>query len=196
MTIFGFNTDVRHEDIVYHVQSEARQGELLMQTLVFVKGQCIGKRVVSYANKAAEPGFSEEGIHELIKAQHKAVLGAINEGRLDSVLGTTQEIHDTDVEAGLSLKSFKAETNIRDAVITLCFQVTDSGAGVGGAEIVARAGTSSEARIIAGASADAQGNVEMQIPFDEDLRRELAITVQAIHEEKSATRRFRLRKNE
>ncbi len=196
MTIFGFNTDVRHDDTVYHVQSEARQGELLMQTLVFVKGQCIGKRVVSYANKAAEPGFSEDGIHELIKAQHKAVLGAISEGRLDSVMGTTQEIHDTDDEAGLSLKSFKAETNNADAGITLCFQVTDAGKGVSGAEVIVRAGISGDARIIAGASADAQGNVEMRIPFDEDLRRESAITVHATHEEKSATRRFRLRRNE
>src|SRR5258708_20280012 len=104
MTIFGFNTDVRHDDTVYHVQSEARQGELLMQTLVFVKGQCIGKRVVSYANNAAEPGFSEDGIHELIKAQPKAVLGAISEGRLDSVLGPTQQIPHTTDAAPLSLK--------------------------------------------------------------------------------------------
>ena len=48
--IFGFNTDIRHEDTVYHVQSEAREGEQLLQTQVFVQGRCIGKRAVSYAS--------------------------------------------------------------------------------------------------------------------------------------------------
>ena len=35
MTIFGFNTDVKLADVVYHVQSEARQQDLLLQTLIF-----------------------------------------------------------------------------------------------------------------------------------------------------------------
>ena len=26
--IFGFNTDIKHDDTVYHVQSEAREGEI------------------------------------------------------------------------------------------------------------------------------------------------------------------------
>ena len=52
--IFGFNTDVKHGDTVYHVQSEARENELLLQTQVFVRGRCIGKRATSYADKAAE----------------------------------------------------------------------------------------------------------------------------------------------
>ncbi|MFZ3266734.1 MAG: hypothetical protein WA172_22210 [Terriglobales bacterium] len=53
--IFGFNTDIRHDDIVYHVQSEAREGEQLLQTQVFVRGRCIGKRAISYAlGSAAE----------------------------------------------------------------------------------------------------------------------------------------------
>jgi len=58
MTIFGFNTDVKHADVVYHVQSEARQNDLLLQTLVFVKGQCVGKQTVSYAQRVSQPDFS------------------------------------------------------------------------------------------------------------------------------------------
>ena len=52
--IFGFNTDIRHEDTVYHVQSEAREGEQLLQTQVFVRGRCIGKRAIPYGSGAAE----------------------------------------------------------------------------------------------------------------------------------------------
>jgi hypothetical protein len=194
MTIFGFNTDVRHGETIYHVQSEARQAELLMQTMIFVKGQCVGKHVVSYANKAAEPGFSEEAIHELIKAQHKAVIGAISEGRIDSVLGTTQEIHDAG-DSGLSLKWTRAEPNSAEAIITMYFQVSDAGENVTGAQVVSLAGSAAEARILAEAVTDGDGNAEMRIPFDEELRREAAITVRATHNGKSATRRFKLRKD-
>ena len=194
MTIFGFNTDVRHGETIYHVQSEARQAELLMQTMVFVKGQCVGKRVVSYANKAAEPGFSEDAIHELIKAQHKAVIGAISEGRIDSVLGTTQEIQDAG-DSGLSLKWTRAEPNNAEASITMYFQVSDAGENVAGAQVVSLAGSAAEARVLAEAVTDAGGNAEMRIPFDEELRREAAITVRATHNGKSATRRFKLRKD-
>src|ERR1700722_19120603 len=53
--IFGFNTDIKHDGTVYHVQSEAREHELLLQTQVFVRGRCIGKHAVSYADKATAP---------------------------------------------------------------------------------------------------------------------------------------------
>lgn len=196
MTIFGFNTDVKYGDTVYHVQSEARQTELLMQTMVFVKGQCIGKRIVSYANKAAESGFSEQGIHELIKAQHKDVVNAISTGQVDSVLGTTQEIHDTGGDAGLSLKWTKAEPNAADSSITMHFQVTEAGSGVSGAQVVSLAGSAADTRVISEATTDAGGNAVMRIPVDDELRREAAITVRATQGDKSATRRFRLRKSD
>src|SRR5215831_15757326 len=94
MTIFGFNTDVKLADVVYHVQSEARQNDLLLQTLVFVKGQCVGKQAFSYAHELAHPGFSTEAIHELLKTQHKAVLDAIQQGRMNSVLGSGNGVPD------------------------------------------------------------------------------------------------------
>ena len=50
--IFGFNTDIKHDDTVYHVQSEARENELTLQTQVFVRGRCIGKRALSYPKKS------------------------------------------------------------------------------------------------------------------------------------------------
>ena len=57
--IFGFNTDVKHGDTIYHVQSEARESELLLQTQVFVRGRCIGKRATSYASKPSEAAVAD-----------------------------------------------------------------------------------------------------------------------------------------
>ena len=84
--IFGFNTDIKHEDTVYHVQSEARESELLLQTQVFVRGRCIGKRATSYADKAAESGFTDQQKEQILRDQHRLVLDAIRDGRLDGVL--------------------------------------------------------------------------------------------------------------
>jgi hypothetical protein len=84
--IFGFNTDVKFADTVYHVQSEARQHELLLQTLVFVKGRCIGKHTTSYAEQTKEPGFSEEHMHEMLKDQHKHIVAAVREGKIEAEL--------------------------------------------------------------------------------------------------------------
>ena len=83
--IFGFNTDIKVDDTVYHVQSEARTAEKLLQTQVFVKGYCIGKRAASYANEEAS-GQTEESRHELLRAQHRNIVQAIREGHLDTVI--------------------------------------------------------------------------------------------------------------
>lgn len=89
--IFGFNTDVKFADTVYHVQSEALPHELALQTLVFLKGRCIGKRTNSYAEQTKESGFSEEYMHEMLKDQHKHFVAAVREGRIESELGEHSE---------------------------------------------------------------------------------------------------------
>jgi hypothetical protein len=89
--IFGFNTDVKFADTVYHVQSEARQHELVLQTLVFLKGRCIGKRTNSYAEQTKQLGFSEEHMHEMLKDQHKHFVAAVREGRIEAELGERPE---------------------------------------------------------------------------------------------------------
>src|SRR5205814_7164938 len=65
--IFGFNTDVKHDDTVYHVQSEAREAELLLQTQVFVRGRCVGKRATSYADKLASGCLSDQQKEQVLR---------------------------------------------------------------------------------------------------------------------------------
>ncbi len=125
MTIFGFNTDVKLADVVYHVQSEARQNDLLLQTLVFVKGQCVGKQAFSYAHELSHPGFSTEAIHELLKTQHKTVLDAIQQGQMSSVLGNGAEVQDV---GGSGLVSAMDNRGGGDAAaLPVSFRVLDSG---------------------------------------------------------------------
>lgn len=84
--IFGFNTDVKHGDTVYHVQSEAFPSSLTFQSTVFVQGRVLGKATSSYAAHAGQADFTEQKMHELLKVQHRRVLEAIREGRVESVI--------------------------------------------------------------------------------------------------------------
>src|ERR1700757_2591245 len=90
--IFGFNTDVKQGETVYHVQSEARKADLLLQTMVFVQGHCIGKYASSYAEQVSNPKFSEEYIHVLLRDQHREVLEAVKAGSIEQFFRDQPEI--------------------------------------------------------------------------------------------------------
>ena len=84
--IFGFNTEVKYGDTVYHIQSEARQKDMLLQTQVFIHGRCMGKHATSYAHRIADADFSDEKMHELLKDQHKAFVVAAREGKIETLI--------------------------------------------------------------------------------------------------------------
>jgi len=192
MTIFGFNTDVKLADVVYHVQSEARQNDLLLQTLVFVKGQCVGKQAFSYAHELAHPGFSTEAMHELLKAQHKAAIDAIQQGQMNSVLGNGADVQDVG-GSGLSLQ-WKPPAAAGDASeMPVNFQVLDSGQPAHGAEVVVRGVIASDGELVRGV-ADNAGEVELAIPLTQDVLTRGAVMVQATREGKSVTRKFRVKR--
>ena len=192
MTIFGFNTDVKHADVVYHVQSEARQNDLLLQTLVFVKGQCVGKQAFSYAQELSHPGFSTEAMHELLKTQHKAVLDAIQQGQMNSVLGSGAEVQDIG-GSGLSLQ-WKSGVAGEGSDLPVNFQVLDAGKAASGAEVVVRGIIASDGLELARGATDSTGAVQLSIPLTEDVLSRGAVMVQATLQAKSVTRKFRVKR--
>lgn len=192
MTIFGFNTDVKQADTVYHVQSEARPNDLLLQTLVFVKGQCVGKQTVSYAQQVSQPDFSTEAIHELLKAQHKNVIDSIQQGRMESLLGSGTEVQDVG-GAGLSLQWAVLQAN--DAAgIPVSFRVVDCGEPATGAEVVVRGVIPSDGQELARGVVDKEGIIELLVPLTEEVVARGAVMVQARHQGKSATRKLRVKR--
>jgi hypothetical protein len=192
MTIFGFNTDVKLADVVYHVQSEARQNDLLLQTMVFVKGQCVGKQAFSYAHEISHPGFSTEAMHELLKTQHKTVIDAIQQGQMNSVLSNGADVQDIG-GSGLSLQWKTAAAG--DAPdLPVSFQVLDSGKPATGAEIVVRGVVASDGQELARGVADDSGALALSIALTEDVLNRGAVMVQATRDGKSVTRKFRVKR--
>jgi hypothetical protein len=192
MTIFGFNTDVKLGDVVYHVQSEARQNDLLLQTMVFVKGACVGKHAVSYAHMSMQQGFSEAAMHELLKAQHKAALDVVHRGEMAEFGGGT-EVQDVG-GIGLALKWTKMSPEDLGSTLVFHVQVTDGGEPVHSARVAAFPCSPAGEEALTHVTTDAQGNVALPVPLTEDVERDLAVMIQATSGAKSATRKFRFRK--
>jgi hypothetical protein len=88
--IFGFNTDIRHEDTVYHVQSEAREGEHLLQTQVFVRGRCIGKRAIPYGPNSPE-AIAFANINSPAPSNEKSSEGRSSEIRANDVRANSND---------------------------------------------------------------------------------------------------------
>ncbi len=192
--IFGFNTDVKYGDTVYHVQSEARANDLLLQTQVFVQGKCIGKRAASYADHVTRPGFSEEHMHEMLKAQHRLVLDAVKEGKVEGIIDLKNEIQDVDGR-GLSLRWSNPDVLLEGKTAAMRFMVTDNGSAVAGAIVRFRPFLSNEAELSCQGTTDANGVLELTVTLDEHGLKDGAVIIQATHGEKSATRKFRLKKS-
>ncbi len=197
--IFGFNTDVKYGDTVYHVQSEARQNDLLLQTQVFVRGRCIGKHATSYAEEMAAGDFSEDQMHEMLKSQHRAVLDAVRGGTLESFFASngpgTPEVQDVSAHGhGLVLQWANANAVYQDNAMVMQFAVTFSGTPVEGALVTSRLHVSSDDPIYSQSTTDGSGKAELKIILEESALSEAAVLVQATHGEHHATRKFRLKK--
>jgi len=200
--IFGFNTDIRHEETVYHVQSEAREGEQLLQTQVFVKGRCIGKRAVPYGRGAVEGGpgphdqSSPPNDHDkekMLRELHREMLDAIRDGKIDSIFDKrdTPEVLATVKE--LDLEWINAESVHSSGALTMHIRVTDGGASVAGARLTLRFVRPNVAPYYAQVLTDAGGKAEMNVQVDEKSLADSSVTVQAAFDGRTATRKFQLR---
>jgi hypothetical protein len=194
--IFGFNTDVKHEDTVYHVQSEARENELLLQTQVFVRGRCIGKRATSYADKVAGGGFTDQQKEQILRDQHRMVLDSIRDGKLETVLDKRDTPETLAAIKELDVLWLNAESVHSDRNLKMRLQVTDGGSAVQGARLTVRFARPDAAPFYTQVVTDADGNADLIIEQDESSLPDASVLIQASYIGRTATRKFRLRKIE
>jgi hypothetical protein len=192
MTIFGFNTNVKFEEVVYHVQSEARQADLLLQTLVFVNGQCVGKRTTSYAQKTIQPGFTEDATHELLKAQHKTMVDTIQHGNVAIALTLTGEVEDIEGH-GLSLK-WVGSPALQNGTLAVKIVLTEKDEAVRSAQVRVLRCVPGDPATILTAITDGEGQAELAIPISAEIEADQAVIIQGKHGEKLVTRKLRFKK--
>jgi hypothetical protein len=192
--IFGFNTDVKQGDTVYHVQSEARENELILQSQVFVRGRCIGKRASSYAEQIAQGNFSDQQKEQILRDQHRLVLDAIREGRVEDVLDRKDTAESLSSIKELDLQWVNAESVHANSSLIMNLRVTEGGAAVEGARLTFRFARPDAAPFYTQVATNASGHAEMKVDLDEAVLPDASVLVQASFGGRTATRKFRLRK--
>jgi hypothetical protein len=84
--ITGYNTDIRHNEVVFHVQTEDKGLDYrYIESLVYVGGQVLASKRSNYADLLAE-GKVEKDIVALMDHQHRTMIAAIKHGKLDAKL--------------------------------------------------------------------------------------------------------------
>lgn len=191
--IFGFNTDIKHEDTVYHVQSEARESEQLLQTQIFVRGRCIGKRAVSYASNAASGDFTDQQKEKMLRDQHRDVLDAVRDGKVESILDKRDTPETLAAIKELEMEWLNSNSVHAGGTLMMHVRVTEGGSPVDGARLTFRFARPDAAPLYAQVLTNAQGNAEMTLQVEEAALTESSVLVQANYSGRTATRKFRIR---
>jgi hypothetical protein len=88
--ITGYNTDVPHNNRVFHIQTEDK-GETApeIESLVYVGGEILATKRTSYA-EAVRNGRDDRAVQEIVEQQHRTMIAAIQRGRFDGPDGTVR----------------------------------------------------------------------------------------------------------
>jgi hypothetical protein len=82
--ITGYNTDVRHGNRVFHVQTEDKGfSNPKIETLIYVGGEILDSYRSSYEDLIAAPPVVETEIQSRMDEQHRAVIRDIKNGKYD-----------------------------------------------------------------------------------------------------------------
>jgi len=88
--ITGFNTDIKHNEKVYHVQTEDKGStNPYIESLVYVGGEILASKKTSYAEQL-KGGVDEKWIGGLMEQQHRTMIAAIKRGRFDAPADVTK----------------------------------------------------------------------------------------------------------
>ena len=83
--ITGFNTDIEHDGVIYHVQTEDKGLDSpIILSLVYAGGTILASKRSPYQDLIAT-GFSDEVLAERLKRQHRLICAAIHSGRIDDL---------------------------------------------------------------------------------------------------------------
>ncbi|HEY3204299.1 MAG TPA: hypothetical protein VGL03_11625 [Thermoanaerobaculia bacterium] len=88
--ITGFNTDVKHRNRVFHIQTEDKgESNPCVESLVYVGGEILATKRTSYA-EVVQSGHDDHAVQDLMEQQHRTMIAAIQRGRFDGPNGSIQ----------------------------------------------------------------------------------------------------------
>ena len=118
--ITGFNTDVEHDGVVYHVQTEDKGVDSpLILSLVYAGGAILASKRAPY-DDLIESGFNERALSERLQRQHKLICAAIRAGRIEDLKRMSQRAaaSPAPAPAGKEQPQVQAQTGQAESVVT------------------------------------------------------------------------------
>jgi hypothetical protein len=79
--LMGFNTDIKHNGVVYHIQTEPRK-DAGIETTVYARGAVIHSLKTSYQDFLKSPDYSEDKLKHLLENQHRQVIARLRAGEI------------------------------------------------------------------------------------------------------------------
>ena len=112
--ITGYNTDVEHNGVVYHVQTEDKGLRTpVILSLVYTGGAILASKRSPYDDLIAS-GFEERVLIERLERQHKLICAAVHTGRIEELkrMGERAPVSDESVlkTANASIQTREEET--------------------------------------------------------------------------------------
>jgi hypothetical protein len=115
--ITGFNTDIEHDGIVYHVQTEDKGlASPIILSLVYNRGTILASKRSPYDDLIADE-LDETVLAERLQKQHKLMCAAIRAGRIEDLKKMTEANRKASVSGGSKKdkKDKKADEPAADA---------------------------------------------------------------------------------
>jgi len=121
--ITGFNTDIEHDGVIYHVQTEDKGLDSpIILSLVYAGGTILASKRSPYEDLIAE-GFSDEVLAERLKRQHRLICAAIHSGRIDDLKKMSSRRKATTQEEVVEPAEEPAEVEIAPATVEEPFEI-------------------------------------------------------------------------
>lgn len=79
--VMGFNTDIKHGGVIFHIQTEVRK-DVAIETTVYMRGAVIHKLKNSFQDLLASGDSCDEKVRRRLEDQHRQVIARIRAGEI------------------------------------------------------------------------------------------------------------------
>jgi hypothetical protein len=175
----GFNTDVRVDDRVFHVQTEDRgPSHPVIDTAVYQNGRILHRRSSSYEHFASSAEFTAEGLHERVEEQHREVIEDLRGGALAEQIAAALEA--ASGTGGIQVQLLNPTSWLAGGNVQLDVEIVRRAdrQPLAGAQVEAAIEGAAEATRHAGTSDD-QGRVRIGFPLPPLGKGDLALVIHA-----------------
>jgi hypothetical protein len=197
---FGFNSNVRVGDSVYHVQTEDRgPSHPFLDTVVYLAGRVIHKRSTSYEKFASgtSPDILAEKLHERLARQHREVIAELEAGAIPA--GSEAKPHpaeeNADLHDGLDLRLTNPKSWFAAGTVTLEIElcVKNSKVPVGNADVQAFLEIEKQRIPCAEVRTNTEGRALLKFPILPNAGEGASLVVRATDGSRYGELRFRLK---